>query len=402
MLFGKPSNFSENDYRSCNFKGDWTKHFINNYVNSITSIGKERTIEIFSNYKDEHLPKYLYKFMPPSIYSLNSIIQGTVHLSSPQRFNDPFDSYLCVKKESFEKEYLIRKLVQGEYVKEIENSDEFITNKELDNLYNTYCEGESGYYYKQSFYSTFYDIANYKSESFRRLYMGFYNEAHKSCTTKMKFLRNTVYRISCFSHFKNESELMENSTMWSHYADEHRGFCVKYTLDFGKTKFRDILLCSLFKVKYTSRTEFITNNQLLNLNDKDGELYINDAVKKKLIKSLLTKSPFWSYENEWRLVLSEKECYLLYENNIPFPKIDSVYLGCRIDKSLEQLILKVGSELGFKVYKTYQMDNKFSLYYILLDKEKHEKDEYFNKIMKISTIEDRTERSRMLWFNERQ
>ena len=48
------------------------------------------------------------------------------------------------------------------------------------------------------------------------------------------------------------------------------------------------------------------------------------------------------------------------------------------------------------------MDNKFSLYYILLDKEKHEKDEYFNKIMKISTIEDRTERSRMLWFNERQ
>jgi len=110
--------------------------------------------------------------------------------------------------------------------------------------------------------------------------MGFYNEAHKSCTTKMKFLRNTVYRISCFSHFKNESELMENSTMWSHYADEHRGFCVKYTLDFGKTKFRDILLCSLFKVKYTSRTEFITNNQLLNLNDKDGELYINDAVKK--------------------------------------------------------------------------------------------------------------------------
>lgn len=219
--------------------------------------------------------------MPPSIYSLNSIIQGAVHLSSPQRFNDPFDSYLCVKKESFEKEYLIRKLVQGEYVKEIENSDEFITNKELDNLYNTYCEGESGYYYKPSFYSTFYDIANYKSESFRRLYMGFYNEAHKSCTTKMKFLRNTVYRISCFSHFMNESELMENSTMWSHYADEHKGFCVKYTLDFGKTKFRDILLCSLFKVKYTSRTEFITNNQLLSLNDKDGELYINDAVKKK-------------------------------------------------------------------------------------------------------------------------
>lgn len=116
----------------------------------------------------------------------------------------------------------------------------------------------------------------------------------------------------------------------------------------------------------------------------------------------MTKSPFWSYENEWRLVLSEKECYLLYKNNIPFPKIDSVFLGCRIDKSLEQLILKVGSELGFKVYKTYQMDNKFSLYYILLDKEKHEKDEYFNKIMKISTIEDRTERSRMLWFNERQ
>lgn len=395
MLFGKPSNFPENDYRSVNFKGDWTKHFINNYVDSISSIGKEKTIEVFSSYKDEHLPKYLYKFMPPTIYSLNNIIQGTVHLSSPHKFNDPFDSYLCVNEESFRKEYTIWQLIKGGYVKDLEDSSEYITKKELNKIYDTHCETEFRYYNKPRFYGTFQNIVNLKSKNKQEIYTKFYYEAGKVCKSRMSFLRNTVYNISCFSHFKDDDELMENTTMWSHYADKHKGFCVKYSLDFSESKFRDILFCSLFKVKYTSRTESITPNQLLKLGDKEVELCINNAVRKKLIKSLLTKSRFWSYEKEWRLILSEKECYLLYENNISFPKIDSVYLGCRIDKSLEKLLIKLGDELGFKVYRTYQENNKFCLDYILLDKKRQDEDEYFYKLIKINTIEDELERWRM-------
>ena len=39
MLFDKQSNFLRTDYRSRNFKGDWTKHFIDDLL--IRSLQKE-------------------------------------------------------------------------------------------------------------------------------------------------------------------------------------------------------------------------------------------------------------------------------------------------------------------------------------------------------------------------
>ena len=300
MLFGKPSDFSDRDYRSRNYKGNWTKHFINNYVDSMISIGKERTLDTFSNYKDEHLPKYLYKFMPPTIYSLNNIIQGTIHLSSPQKFNDPFDSYLCVNSECFIREYVLSEFIKKGYVKNVEESKEFITNSEFWAINYSQCEGENKHYGNKSFSTTFYEITYSKSESFGRVCREIHYEAQKTLNYKMKLLRNDMFKISCFSCFKDEDELMQNTMMWSHYADEHRGYCVKYLLNLNESIFRNILLCGLFPINYTSRTEIITPKQLLDLKEMNGELNINDNLKKKIIKSLLTKSRFWNYEpNPW-------------------------------------------------------------------------------------------------------
>lgn len=66
----KKSDFKSLDYRSINFSGNWSKHFINNYVDSMISTGIEETQKTFANYKNEHLPdNYLYKFFPPTHYS---------------------------------------------------------------------------------------------------------------------------------------------------------------------------------------------------------------------------------------------------------------------------------------------------------------------------------------------
>jgi hypothetical protein len=143
-----------------------------------------------------------------------------------------------------------------------------------------------------------------KSESFGRVCREIHYEAQKTLNYKMKLLRNDMFKISCFSCFKDEDELMQNTMMWSHYADEHRGYCVKYLLNLNESIFRNILLCGLFPINYTSRTEIITPKQLLDLKEMNGELNINDNLKKKIIKSLLTKSRFWNYEKEWRLILS--------------------------------------------------------------------------------------------------
>ena len=53
----KESKYSNRDYRSCNFSGDWTKYFINDYVDSLINVGIIKTQENLKGYKDEHLPK---------------------------------------------------------------------------------------------------------------------------------------------------------------------------------------------------------------------------------------------------------------------------------------------------------------------------------------------------------
>ena len=103
----------------------------------------------------------------------------------------------------------------------------------------------------------------------------------------MKSLRDTVYRISSFSHFSDEEELLENTTMWSHYADNHRGFCVKYKLDFEHSDFREILLCGLFPVRYRAKTEEITANQL---STKRLSKTKRTTTKKRVVKWLPPKT----------------------------------------------------------------------------------------------------------------
>jgi hypothetical protein len=82
----------------------------------------------------------------------------------------------------------------------------------------------------------------------------------------------------------------------------------------------------------------------------------------------------------------------------PFLKIDSIYLGCRIDKSIEQLIIKLGEKLDFNVFKTRQSDKKYILEYSQFDIKRQTEAEYYYMLSKIGNIEDRSERNRVLRF----
>ena len=106
----------KSDYRSKNFSGNWSRHFINEYVESLFSIDFVETQNKFSTYKNEHLPTSLYKFYSPNIYSLINLQNQSIYLSSPRNFNDPFDSYVCVETETFIKLYLLKVLKQKGYV----------------------------------------------------------------------------------------------------------------------------------------------------------------------------------------------------------------------------------------------------------------------------------------------
>ena len=300
-----------------------------------------------------------------------------------------------VNEDEFIKMFILEKLKELGYVekksKEKSETKDKLTNDEYWRIYYSRCEGDKNYRSK-CFFSTSFEILDNKSKKFKEVWDKLYYKALDECDTKIKYLRNVTYRISCFSNFVDEDELMENTTMWSHYADNHKGVCVKYSMDFDNLKFRKMLLCGLFPVRYSSNMQNITTKQLLSMGETDDKFEVSDAIKKKTLKSLMTKSRFWNYEKEWRLILSQNDCCLLDENNIPFSKIEAIYLGCRIDKSIAELLLKIGDDSGFKVFQTEQSKDKFSLFSYQLGSSDEASNAFYRKLRKIGAIDNEKER----------
>ena len=94
------------------------------------------------------------------------------------------------------------------------------------------------------------------------------------------------FRIKSFS--KNKITADKNILMWSHYADEHRGFCIEYTFLPQFFEQRDLMKCT-FSV----------------LRDISYDQNSDDILKHTSItttQAFATKAKCWRYEGEVRLI----------------------------------------------------------------------------------------------------
>lgn len=130
----------------------------------------------------------------------------------------------------------------------------------------------------------------------------------------------------------------KNKLMWSHYADSHKGFCIKY--DYSNLVVDDHTVLPL-PVIYSDERPLISWKAALNNSSENVE----EAVL-QFTKGLLTKDSIWSYENEWRILVKTTEMH-----NIPMPRISCVYLGASISDENRNAILKIAKEKHYKVSK---------------------------------------------------
>ena len=166
--------------------------------------------------------------------------------------------------------------------------------------------------------------------------------------------------------------------MWSHYADNHRGFCIEYDLSELKEKtvlnFEDNHFYSepenfinerlntaikggLFPVIYSSqRVNFPTTRLLKFKREEVGTQQYQNDIDILLYKTFIIKSTNWSYEKEWRLILDGK-IPDHFENKIPFPYIKRIYLGCMMDSQTMATMIEIAKELNVEVF-FLTMDNK--------------------------------------------
>lgn len=152
------------------------------------------------------------------------------------------------------------------------------------------------------------------------------------------------YRIAsfCENNPQKKQYAVQNTLMWSHYADEHRGFCIEYLFhhdDFRKDDFSNNSASRLFRMNYCD--------------SDDHPIDFEKVSRLSTSLAFLTKYKEWSYENEVRLLQYKprqgalREQYKLSANT----KISAIYFGYRCPKIHIQIIKKLLKDSDVKFYK---------------------------------------------------
>lgn len=124
--------------------------------------------------------------------------------------------------------------------------------------------------------------------------------------------------ICCFTESSN------NLLMWSHYADNHKGVCLKYDITIDPSAF-----LTLHRVVY--------NDDYPSLN------YIKQ--QKEVSNALYHKSKAWEYEQEWRIIAPNKANTLRAVKPLALREI---IFGCRCSpKDIDQVKQECLGSKGF-------------------------------------------------------
>ena len=122
----------------------------------------------------------------------------------------------------------------------------------------------------------------------------------------------------------------DNLLLWAHYSHDHKGFCVGLSVDYldsiSKSLVPKELYLDLHKVKYSPVVP----------NPNFFEKMINMDDTSYIVDFIATKSPDWSYEQEYRLVFWDKVNWAL---RLAPEAVSEVILGCRISPEHRDEIL---------------------------------------------------------------
>lgn len=151
------------------------------------------------------------------------------------------------------------------------------------------------------------------------------------------------FRIRSFCNGDTEDAL-NSLLMWSHYADEHRGYCIKYKLS-----------KHFIKQDENDSFEHMFLKPIIYRKDED-KVDISEMTTINTDLAFATKHESWGYENEVRLIVynpNKEDAFY----GIPLDKdscIEAIYFGCKCDPKTIKTIKNLFSKADIPP-KFYQM-----------------------------------------------
>lgn len=247
------------------------------YLDRLIPNRKKANIDRAFKLLERHIPDSVYKYRAISEYSLTNFRDDTIWISHPKDFNDPFDSITTEFELNFGN--------VNDLIGVMLNQEDIINQEDISSI----------------------------QEVYKKLYLE---------------RTQVTFTVACLSE-TNSSVLM-----WSHYANDHKGFCIEYN---GHEIYNNEFVNKcFFPVKYIGTDEEQLPISALAL-DYPG-LY-----------SVLCKTQDWSYEKEWRI------CFGIERNvkpgNIQLPRAIGVYLGAKMLKEHRKLVVDIAKKKNIPIYQ---------------------------------------------------
>ena len=135
---------------------------------------------------------------------------------------------------------------------------------------------------------------------------------------------------------------LEESLLWSHYADEHRGVCLLYefTESFFLEKMNKIVGVTDIVYGENPLSDWLIESIPEQITDEFFDHFTTELLKKVLI----VKAEGWHYENECRIIREQSGPFLL-----PKGYLKQVCFGMNTPESDIQLVRKIVDSSGYNV-----------------------------------------------------
>ena len=289
--------------------------------------------------KNPYIPNRLYKYRSFTKYHLKALHGDFLWMSSPDRFNDPYDSAVYFDVDRF--------LIEDRSVEEV-----------LSLVEDIQCGNDSADGWVPERIERPIQYGAWLEKIARNITVSEPTSTQQNLLNIVHTLRNNHNRemvAKLNSHVRSGFgvlSLSENPLsvpMWSHYSENHKGFCIEY--DFSQLLEDDPRRRMCFPILYRRK---LTN----------ATRYMCAADKRKFnnlfaIYLCLLKSDEWSYEKEWRIVYAIGVPHA--NMPIPMPKPMAILLGVHVSKSDSKSMRDFARQHGILLKQVSQRHDEFRL-----------------------------------------
>ena len=295
-----------------------------------------------NTYLTAHAPQKLYRLRAYDDRSVKALVEDKLYFSRADYFNDPYDCLLYFDPKE------IRKRLEKMF------SDESL-RVGID---------QSGLQFP------IFGIARSKEEYIHKFGLIRSEIIDNMCEKHLEaisLMQKTTFVI-CFC------ETVLSPIMWSHYSNNHRGFAIEYEFEpdvFAPTPYMtnesnsvvygwNSLLPVFYSKHRADATELAklfclceTKDRLRPKSERWMEgLFLPDMLTRT--KLSVVKSESWSYEREWRMVVTREWPNDIVNNQLPInKKASAIYLGEKMEQEHKNELIYIAHDKNIPVYEMH-------------------------------------------------